>query len=102
MTTSRFQKVPFDSSPQGADVSLSSGHKGVTPCFFNLQRNKKHIVTMSKAGYETVELTLKKSICWSTAGNMIIPGLLGIAVDTLTGAMCKIIPEKVHVDLQSK
>ncbi|MBU1128502.1 MAG: PEGA domain-containing protein [Candidatus Omnitrophica bacterium] len=102
VTTSRFQKVPFDSNPQGADVSVSSGQKGVTPCFFYLERNKKQVVTVSKAGYETVEITLKKSICWSTAGNMIIPGLLGIFLDTFTGAMCKIIPEEVHVDLQNK
>lgn len=99
VTTSRFQKVSVDSTPQGAGVVMSDGQKGVTPCFFNLQRNKKYIVKMHKEGYETAEIILKKSICWSTAGNILITGPIGLGIDTLTGAICKIIPESVHLDL---
>jgi len=99
VTTSRFQKVSVDSTPQGADVVLSDGQKGVTPCFFNMRRNKKYIVKMYKEGYTTAEITLKKSICWSTAGNILITGPIGLGIDTLTGAICKIIPENVHIDL---
>jgi hypothetical protein len=64
-----------------------------------MQRNKKYVVKMYKEGYKTAELTLKKSICWSTAGNILITGPIGLGIDTLTGAGCKIIPENVHIDL---
>jgi len=99
ITTSRFQNVPVNSDPQGADVVISSGSKGVTPCTFNLQRNKEHIVTISKNGYKTAELRMEKSICWSTAWNILMSGPIGLGVDTLTGAVCKIIPKKLHVEL---
>jgi len=100
LTTGRYQKVPVDSNPQGANVTVSSGYHDVTPCSFDLQRNQCHIIKISKEGYKTSEVTLKQTICGSTAGNAIIGGLIGLGIDTMSGACFKLIPEKVFVNLE--
>ena len=99
ITTGRFQRVAIESNPQDANVTISSGHRGVTPCSFDLQRNKNHVIKISKKGYKTAQVMLKKTICGSTAGNLIIGGVIGLGVDAMTGAMFRLIPENVSVDL---
>ncbi len=99
ITTGRYQRVPIDSNPQEANVSVSSGYRGVTPCSFDLQRNKDHVIKIAKKGYQTAQVTLKKTICGSTAGNLIIGGVIGLGVDAISGAMFKLVPENVYVDL---
>ncbi|KJJ83853.1 secreted protein containing PEGA domain protein [Candidatus Omnitrophus magneticus] len=99
ITTGRFQKVAVDSNPQNANVTVSSGSHGVTPCSFDLQRNKSHVIKIEKEGYRTAQVDLKKTICGSTAGNIILGGVIGLGVDAMSGAMFKLIPEDVYVDL---
>jgi len=78
---------------------VSSGFKGVTPCSFDLERNKEHIIRISKEGYKTAQVVLRKTICGSTCGNVILGGIIGLGVDAMSGAMFKLIPEKVNVNL---
>lgn len=99
VTTGRHQKVPIDSNPRGADVTISSGYQGTTPCSFDLLRNKDHIIKITKSGYKTAQITLRKTLCGSTCGNVILGGIIGLGVDAMSGAMFKLIPEKVFVDL---
>ena len=99
VTTGLWQTIPVDSNPQGAKVSVDSEHKGVTPCSFKLSRGKTYIVNISKEGYRTAQVMLKRNVCAATAGNIISFGLLGVAVDSLTGAVFKLIPEEIKVDL---
>jgi len=99
VTTGRYQRVPIDSNPQEANVTISSGFRGVTPCSFELQRNMNHVITIAKKGYRTAQVNLQKTVCGSTAGNIILGGFIGLGIDAMTGAMFKIIPENVYVDL---
>ncbi|MFH1305615.1 MAG: PEGA domain-containing protein, partial [Candidatus Omnitrophota bacterium] len=96
ITTGRFQKVPVRSVPDGAQVRVSSGYQGVTPCVFNLQRNKKHVIEISKKGYTAVQVPLNRSLCWGTGWNILFGGgPVGLGVDMLTGAVCKLVPREV-------
>jgi len=38
----------------------------------------------------------------ATCGNALVGGIIGMAVDGCTGAMFKLVPEKVNVTLQKK
>lgn len=98
-TTGRYQKVPVDSNPQGANVTVSTGNHDVTPCSFDLERGKECTIKIGKEGYKTSQITLKKEMCGSTAGNVILGGIIGLGVDAMSGAMFKLVPEKVYVDL---
>ena len=99
ITTGQYQRVPIDSYPQEAKVVVSSGYRGVTPCSFDLKRNANHIIKISKEGYRTAQIALRKTLCGSTAGNIIIGGVIGLGVDAMTGAMFKLVPENVYVEL---
>ena len=100
ITTGRFQKVPVRPVPAGAKVSVSSGYQGVTPCVFNLQRNKKHVIEISRKGYATARIPLNRSLCWGTGWNILFGGgPVGLGVDMLTGAVCKLVPTEVSVEL---
>lgn len=99
ITTGRHQRVPVDSNPQGAEVTVSSGYRGLTPCSFELERSKDHVIKISLKGYKTAQVLLRKTLCGSTFGNIILGGVIGLGVDAMSGAMFKLIPENVYVDL---
>lgn len=92
-----------ESTPSGADVSLSSGQSGKTPASFKLPRADALVVTVSKKGYETVTVNVTPHISGAggagMAGNVLLGGLVGAAVDAGTGAMKDLKPNPVQVTL---
>src|SRR5437667_6923423 len=80
------EKLSVVSDPSGADVKLSSGEHGVTPAtFVKNRRTDNFTVTISKPGYisQTVGVESRGSAAGGTAmaGNAIVGGIIGIAVD---------------------
>lgn len=100
----RNQDLLVTSEPSNADVSLSSGQKGVTPVTFQVARKDPLTVTVSKAGFksETIHLTPKATGggVAAGAGNIIAGGIIGVGVDAATGAMLDLTPNPVNVTLQ--
>ena len=90
------------SNPSGADVTLSTGEKGVTPATFSKRRRNSFQVTVSKPGYysQTVTVRSKASTAGAaaTAGNVATVGV-GVAVDAGTGAWNSLYPNPVSVQL---
>lgn len=99
ITTGTNQKIPINSNPAGANVSISSGYQGITPCIADLRRNQDHTITLTKAGYDSAVIVLRKGMCGSTAGNLVIGGVIGLGVDAISGAMFKLEPGEVNVNL---
>jgi hypothetical protein len=93
-----------ESNPPGANVRLSTGHTSRTPATFKLARKENVMVEIYKEGYESVEVHVQPHIegagAAGMAGNVIVGGLIGLAVDAGTGAMYGLIPNPVRVDLQ--
>ncbi len=91
------------SNPSGADVTLSTGERGVTPATFSKRRRNSFQVTVSKAGYysQTVAVRSKASATGAaaTAGNVAAGGVIGVAVDAGTGAWNSLYPNPVSVQL---
>src|SRR6266702_1025923 len=90
------------SNPSGADVTLSTGERGVTPATFSKRRRNSFQVTVSKPGYysQTVTVRSKASTTGAaaTAGNVAAAGI-GVAVDAGTGAWNSLYPNPVSVQL---
>jgi len=99
ITTGTHQKVPINSNPTGAVVTTNTGYKAETPCVAELRRNTDHTVTIAKEGYDTAIVVLRKGMCGSTAGNLILGGFIGLGVDAVTGAMFKLSPEQIDIVL---
>src|SRR5438105_14839885 len=77
------------SNPSGADVTLSTGERGITPATFVKRRRNGFQVTVSKPGYysQTVTVRSKASTTGAaaTAGNVATVAL-GADVEAGTGA----------------
>ena len=93
------QNIGISSQPTGANVTIDNVAYGVTPLFANLKRGSEHIVTIEMPGYEKSQLTLTKSVSGWVWGNVIIGGLIGLAIDAYSGGLYKLSPEQLDAAL---
>ena len=95
-----------DSTPQGANVQISTGQSGQTPLSVKVPRNETLHVTISKPGYKTRQTTVPTQIAGggglAMAGNVVLGGLIGAAVDAGTGAMMEHKPNPLVVTLEKQ
>lgn len=106
ITRGTTQQFTVESTPPGARVSTSNGFDCVsTPCTFRMPRKDPFRVTVALDGYvtQTVEVTSSVSGAGGTAmaGNILVGGLIGGAVDATSGAMNDLKPNPLVVTLQT-
>ena len=97
------QTLVVESEPPGAEVELSNGLRGTTPASFKVKRKDNLVIKIKKEGYEPVEANVTSSASGgggaAMAGNILLGGLIGAAVDGGTGAMNELKPNPVSVKL---
>ena len=93
------QKIGISSSPTGANVIVDNMPRGTTPVFVDLKRDSEHIVTIQMPGYEKAQLTITKSVSGWVWGNIVFGGLIGLAVDAISGGLYTLSPEQVNAEL---
>ncbi|MDD5174138.1 MAG: PEGA domain-containing protein [Candidatus Omnitrophica bacterium] len=98
--TGATQKVSVNSNPSGAVAKVDGGMAAITPTIFNLERKTDHTIEISKEGYRVTTVILRHTMSGATAGNVLVGGIIGIAVDGCSGAMYKLVPERVDVNLE--
>ena len=95
----------IESEPSGATVTTSTGLSGKTPTSFKVSRKGGFVVKIEKEGYEPVEVQVNSKVAGSgaagMAGNIILGGLIGAAVDAGTGATLDLMPNPIKVKLVS-
>ena len=94
------QKIGISSAPTGAKVTVNNMPLGNTPVFADLKRGQEHIVTIEMEGYEKSQLTLTKSVSGWVWGNIVFGGLIGLAVDAISGGFYKLSPEQLNAELR--
>ena len=105
LTRGTTQQFTVESTPPGAHVTTSNGFECVsTPCTFRMSRKDGFNVTVSKDGYvsQTVEVTSSMSGAGGAAlaGNVLVGGLIGGAVDATSGALNDLKPNPLTVTLR--
>jgi PEGA domain len=93
------QDVGISSTPTGASVTIDNLQSGTTPVFSKLRRKENHVVRISLAGYQPMDLTLTSSVSGWVWGNLAIGGLVGLAVDAISGGMYKLSPQELSAAL---
>lgn len=95
-----------ESDPSGADVKLSTGQECVTPCALKLKRKTAFSVTITKAGYKTVDTEILSQVAGAgaagMAGNVLVGGIIGIGVDAASGATKELKPNPLIVNLEAE
>ena len=93
------QDVGISSAPTGASVWIDNSEKGRTPLIFKLTRKDNHIVKIQMDGYQPFEATVTRSVSGWVWGNIVFGGLIGLAVDAISGGIYKLTPEQVSGSL---
>lgn len=93
------QSVGVSSVPEGASVTVDNQNLGITPLFIELKRKDQHVVSISLDGYHTARLTLQRKASGWIWGNIIFGGLIGLAVDAITGGLYKLEPAQLSATL---
>lgn len=106
VTRGSSQQFTVQSTPPGAQVSTSNGFEcQATPCTFRMPRKDAFRITVSKDGYvsQTHDITSSVSGAGGTAmaGNILVGGLIGGAIDATSGAMNDLKPNPLIVTLRT-
>ena len=100
-TTSQIQ---LRSEPSGAEARTSLNHSCTTPCTIKVERKAEFSVTFRKPGFHDEIIEVKTEIAGrgaaGFAGNVILGGVAGMAVDAYTGAALNHVPNPVQATLQ--
>jgi hypothetical protein len=91
-------------SPEGAQIATSVGLTcNTSPCSLQVSRKQEFSVTVSKDGYKTQTVHVSTKVApggvAGMAGNVLIGGVIGAGVDTVSGATLDHSPNPVLVEL---
>ncbi len=95
------QLISIRSTPPGSTVDIE-GETYTTPAEVELERNQNYIVTISKEGYETRQVRIRKKV---DVGVVVLDFLFlfgGLLVDYVAGSLYDLYPEKINVTLTSQ
>lgn len=94
------------SDPIGAKVETTNGFGcEATPCAMRMKRKSQFVATVTKPGYKPATITVThktaKAGAAGMAGNVLIGGLIGVVVDSQTGATQDLTPNPAFVKLEA-
>lgn len=93
------QEVSISSQPTGATVTVDGQPAGVTPVVSSMKRKDKHQIRVTMDGYQPFELATTRGTSGWVWGNIIFGGLIGLAVDAMTGGLYNVKPDQVSAQL---
>jgi hypothetical protein len=94
------QSVTITSNPPGARVTVLPSHEAlVTPGEADLSRRRVHTVLFQLEGYQPATGYLDRTNSNVTLWNLVLGGVIGMSVDLSTGAVFRLTPDPLHVDL---
>lgn len=93
------QTVSFQSSPEGATVTVNGRIIGKTPISTALKKEKGQTLIFSLDGHKPVTLQLTTSLDPWFWGNIVLGGFIGSTTDGLNGAVNHYTPSQYYVTL---
>lgn len=93
------QDVGISSAPTSASVTVDNAEKGQTPYVAKLSRKDNHIIHIAADGYQPADLTLTRSTSGWVWGNILFGGIIGLAVDAISGGLYKLTPDQLNATL---
>lgn len=96
-----YQSVGIASNPSNAYIWVDRNYVGNTPLIVGMSRNDNHIVRVELEGYQPYEVVFSKQLSGWVLGNIIFGGVIGLAVDAVSGAIYKLTPDQIQAELYS-
>lgn len=95
------QSVGIASNPTNACVWLDRTYVGNTPIIVEMTRKDNHIVTIQLDGYQTYEAAFSRQVSGWVFGNVVFGGVIGLAVDAISGGIYRLTPDQIQAELRS-
>lgn len=89
------QSLGISSNPTDAVVTIDSVEIGKTPVVASLKRKQNHIIRVALQGYAPFEATVTRKVSGWVWGNIVFGGVIGLAVDAISGGLYVLTPEQV-------
>ena len=89
------QDVTVSSSPSQAEIIIDNQTHGKTPLIAKLSTGDNHTIKINLPGYQPYETILTRSVSGWVWGNIAVGGLIGLAVDAISGGLYNLTPEQV-------
>ena len=103
VTRGTTEVLSIESIPSGAVARLSNGKLCITPCALTLSRKENLNITFEKEGYELASAMVTSSTSGGgsagIAGNVLVGGVLGIGIDSYSGAAKDLTPNPLIIYL---
>jgi len=96
------QDIGISSTPSGASVTIDGKSYGKTPVVADLRRKDNHIIKIEMPGYKPFEATVVRRTSGWVWGNILFGGLIGLAVDAISGGLYKLTPDNVAATLEKE
>jgi len=77
--------VTINSSPEGASFTTNTGDSGITPSKIVIADDVDLEVHYSLPGYEDADVSANSRMSAWIIGNILIGGVIGLAIDLITG-----------------
>lgn len=93
-----------ETEPPGAAVDIAPiDHRCTSPCSVSLKRKGTYTIDIKKDGFEPVRINVLSQVAGAgaagMAGNVLLGGIIGAAVDAGTGATKELKPNPVKVNM---
>jgi hypothetical protein len=93
------QSVGVSSYPSNAEVWVDNNYIGQSPTIVKLSRKDHHFVKVQLEGYQPYEITLTREVSGWVFGNLVFGGLVGLAVDAISGGLYHLTPGQVEAEM---
>ncbi|MBA3237484.1 MAG: PEGA domain-containing protein [Parachlamydiaceae bacterium] len=95
------QSIGISSNPSYASVWVDQIYMGNTPIIVDMSRKDNHIVRIELDGYQPYEVTFSRKVSGWVLGNLLFGGVIGLAVDAISGGIYCLTPEQVQAELRN-
>lgn len=96
-----YQPIGISSSPTNASIWVDRYYVGTTPLIVEMSRKDNHLLRIELEGYLPYEATLTRQLSGWVLGNIIFGGVIGLAVDAISGGIYKLTPEQIQAELRN-
>ena len=96
------QGIGLSRSPTNATVTVDNKPIGNTPVVATLSRKDTHIVKFAMAGFLPYEATVTRKVSGWVWGNIVFGGVIGLAVDAISGGLYELSPDQVAANLSKQ
>lgn len=93
------QQMTFQSTPEGATVTISGRVIGKTPITTTLKKEKNQSVVFTLDGHKPITMQLTTQLDNWFWGNIVLGGVIGSTTDGITGAVHHYSPSQYYVTL---